>query len=83
MDSIAGGIKKVIGMTLGGALILIVIGNLFINMWPQVTTISGNITAMAGTDLGTTTMKWVFPISLLVFGIAIGIGLIMWALDQI
>jgi hypothetical protein len=83
MESIAGGVKKTLGMVIGGAVIILCVGNAFISMWPQVTVISGNVTAMTGTDLGTTTMKWVFPLVLLVFGLALGIALIMWAINQI
>ena len=83
MDNIGNGVKKILGMVIGGVVILLVVGNAFISMWPQVTGVSGNVTAMTGTDVGTTTMQWVFPLVLLVFGIAIGIALIMWAINQI
>lgn len=77
------GVKHVLGIVLGGAVILLVVGNAFVSLWPSVTTVAGNVTAMSGTDAGTTTMKWAFPLALLVFGVVIGIALIMWALDQI
>jgi hypothetical protein len=83
MEGIGAGVKKILGMVIGGVVILLVVGNAFISMWPQVTVISGNITSLTGTDLGTSTMKWAFPLVLLVFGVVIGIALIMWAVNQI
>lgn len=83
MGGFGSGISKMLGLVLGGGIIILVIGNIFLNFWPQVTVISGNITSMTGTDLGTSTMKWAFPLVLLVFGLVIGVALIIWAVRRI
>ena len=64
------------------SVVLIVIATAFPIVWPMVTGASGNITAMTGTDAGTTTVQGFWPLILLVVGIGIAIGLIMYGLKK-
>ena len=64
------------------SVVLIVIATAFPIVWPMVTAASSNITAMTGTDAGTTTVQGFWPLILLVVGIGIAIGLIMYGLKR-
>ena len=64
------------------SVVLIVIATAFPIIWPMVTTAGANITAMSGTDAGTTTIQGFWPLILLVVGIGIAIGLIMYGLKK-
>ena len=64
------------------AVVLIVIATAFPIIWPMVITAGDNITAMTGTDAGTTTVQGFWPLILLVVGIGIAIGLIMFGLKK-
>ena len=64
------------------SVVLIVIATAFPIIWPMVTSASGNISAMTGTDAGTTTLQGFWPLILLVVGIGIAIGLIMYGLKK-
>ena len=64
------------------SVILIVIATAFPIIWPMVVDAGGNITAMTGTDAGTTTLQGFWPLILLVVGIGIAIGLIMYGLHK-
>ena len=72
------------------SVILIVIATAFPIIWPMVVTagygitgsVSENITGMTGTDAGTTTLQGFWPLILLVVGIGIAIGLIMYGLHK-
>ena len=64
------------------SVILIVIATAFPIIWPMVVDAGGNITAMTGTDAGTTTLQGFWPLILLVVGIGIAIGLIMFGLNK-
>ena len=64
------------------AVVLIVIATAFPIIWPMVTSAGANITAMTGTDAGTTTIQGFWPLIMLVVGIGIAIGLIMYGLRK-
>ena len=74
------------------SVVLIVIATAFPIVWPMVTRAgygivgltsdSENITGMITTDAGTTTMQGFWPLILLVVGIGIAIGLIMYGLKK-
>lgn len=64
------------------AVVLIVIATAFPIVWPMVISASSNITAMTETDAGTTTLQGFWPLILLVVGIGIAIGLIMYGLNK-
>ena len=51
-------------------------------LWPIAIGASGNITAMTGTDAGTTTIQAFWPIILLIVGLGVAVGLIMYALRK-
>lgn len=51
-------------------------------LWPMATEASGNITAMTGTDAGTTTIQAFWPLILLLVGLGIAIGLVIYALKK-
>ena len=61
---------------------IIVLANAIPVLWPLATTASANITAMTGTDAGTTTIQAFWPIVLLLVGLGIAIGLIVYALKK-
>ncbi|OGM08558.1 hypothetical protein A2Z67_01815 [Candidatus Woesebacteria bacterium RBG_13_36_22] len=64
------------------SVVLIVIAVAFPVLWPLVTGAGGNITAMVGTDAGTTTVQAFWPIVLLLVGLGVAVGLIMYALKK-
>ena len=63
-------------------IVLIVIATAFPIIWPMVTTAGIEIGNMTGTDAGTTTVQGFWPLILLVVGIGIAIGLIMYGLNK-
>lgn len=76
-----------IGLTLVGSLIgavvmIIVLARAIPVLWPLATSASGNITAMTGTDAGTTTIQAFWPVILLLIGLGMAVGLIVWALKK-
>lgn len=62
--------------------VIIVLANTIPVLWPMATTASENITSMSGTDAGTTTMKAFWPIALLMCGLGIGVGMIVFGLRK-
>lgn len=64
------------------AVVLIVLARAFPILWPMVTSAGGNVTAMNGTDAGTTTFVAFWPVALLVVGIGVAVGLIIFALKS-
>ena len=64
------------------SIVLIVIATAFPIVWPMVTSASTNISSMVGTDVGTTTVQGFWPLILLVVGIGIAVGLIMYGLKK-
>ena len=77
------GIEKVIAMIVGAVVILLIAGYLFVNMWPSVTDVSTNVTAMTGTDTGTTIFQALWPVVVLVVAIVIVVALIFWSIKQL
>ena len=80
------GISK-IGMGILGGLIsvvvvIIVLARTIPILWPLATEASGNITAMTGTDAGTEMIQAFWPVVLLIVGISVAIGVIMYALNR-
>ena len=78
-------------MLIGGGLLTAVIGIVVTIivlaraipvLWPLATEASENVTAMTGTDAGTTTIVAFWPIILLLVGLGIAIGLIVYALKR-
>lgn len=70
-----------LGGLLGAVVLLVVISKAFPILWP----IAANTTAidaMTGTDAGTTTFKALYTIVLLLVGLGVIIGLIMYALRR-
>ena len=67
---------------IGVVVVLIVLGASVPILWPLATTYSANITSMTGTDAGTTTMQAIWPVALLVIGLGLGVGLIVFALKK-
>lgn len=64
------------------SVVLIVIATAFPIVWPMVVAAGANVTSMEGTDAGTTTLVGFWPLILLVVGIGIAIGLIMYGLKK-
>lgn len=62
--------------------VLLVLGTAIPALWPLATGTSTNITAMSGTDAGTTTIQAFWPIALMVVGLGLGVGIIMYALKK-
>lgn len=73
--------KLIVGLV-SVVVILVVVAAAFPTLWQTVTGASGNITGMAGTDTGTTMVKTFWPIVLLVVGLGIAVGLIMFGLRK-
>ena len=67
---------------IGVVIVLIVLAYAIPVLWPIAITAGANITAMTGTDAGTTTLQGFWPLILLVVGIGIAIGLIMYGLHK-
>lgn len=67
---------------IGVAVVLIVIAYAFPVIWPIVITAGANITGMTGTDAGTTMMIGFWPVILLIVGIGVAVGLLMYALKK-
>ena len=68
---------------IGVVVVLLVIGTVFPVLWPMVTgSVTANITAMTGTDAGTTTIQAFWPVILLVVGMGLAVGLIMFGLKK-
>lgn len=76
-----GGNKLLWGL-MGVAVVLIVIANVVPVLWPITVSAGGNVTAMTGTDAGTTTFKAFWPIVLLLVGLGLAIGLITYAMRK-
>ena len=62
--------------------VLIVLGTAIPVLWPLATATSDNITAMTGTDAGTTTIQAFWPVILLVIGMGVAVGLIVYGLRK-
>jgi len=77
------GIEKVAAFIVGAVVLLLIAGYLIVNLWPSITVLSGNVTAMTGTDQGTVIFQALWPVSILVIAIVIIVGLIFWALRHL
>ena len=62
--------------------VLIVLGTAIPVLWPLAANTTDNITAMTGTDAGTTTIQAFWPVILLVVGMGLAVGLIMFGLRK-
>ena len=62
--------------------VIIVLATSIPILWPMATEASGNITAMTGTDAGTETIQAFWPVVLLIVGIGVAVGLIVYALKE-
>lgn len=73
---------KILYALIGVAVVLIVLGSAIPVLWPLAAGSADNISAMTGTDAGTTTIKAFWPIILLIIGLGIAIGLIIYGLKK-
>ena len=67
---------------IGVVVVIIVIATAFPVLWPLATDASANITAMTGTDVGTETIQAFWPVVLLVIGLGLSVGLIVYGLKK-
>ena len=67
---------------LGIVITIIILANAIPVLWPMATTAGANITAMTGTDSGTTMIIAFWPVALLIIGIGIAVAIIVFALKQ-
>lgn len=65
---------------IGVVITIVILANVIPVLWPIATTASANVTSMTGTDVGTTTIVSFWPIALLVIGIGIAVGVIIYGL---
>lgn len=72
----------IVGSLVAVVVVIIVLANAIPVLWPLATGASGNITAMTGTDAGTTTIQAFWPIILLLVGLGVAVGLIVYALRR-
>ena len=77
------GIEKVVGMIVGGVVILLIAGYVFVNLWPAVGDVTANVSAMTGTDTGTSIFQALWPVVILIVAIVIVVSLIFWAVKQL
>lgn len=78
--SMVGGMA-ILGALIGVVVVLVVMSEAIPVLWP----IAANSTAIAdmtGTDAGTTTMQAFWPIVLLLVGLGVAVGLIVFALKR-
>ena len=71
----------ILGSLLGVVVVLVVMTQAIPVLWPLAAN-STAIDAMTGTDAGTTTVQAFWPIILLLVGLGLAIGLIMFALKK-
>lgn len=67
---------------IGVAVTIIVLAYAIPVIWPIASTASENITGMTGTDEGTQMMVAFWPVVLMVVGIGIAVGVIVYALKK-
>lgn len=74
------------GILIGGlvsvVVALIALGTVIPILWPLAAGTTDNISAMAGTDAGTTTIQAFWPVVLLLVGLGLAVGLIVYALRK-
>ena len=65
------------------AVILVsILGSVVVAMWPTLLGSNTGIQALTQTDAGTTTLKGVWPIVLVIVGAGVGVGVILFCLKQ-
>lgn len=74
---------KLLIALVGTIAVLIVMGYAIPILWPLATTASANITAMSGTDAGTSTVKAFYPIVMVIVGLGMGVGIIIFGLKKL
>ena len=67
---------------IGIIVVLLVLGSAVPVLWPMAAATADNISAMTGTDAGTTTIQAFWPVILLVVGLGMAVGLIVFALRK-
>jgi len=78
-----GGIEKMVALVVGAVVLLLITGYLIVNLWPTITVVSGNITAMGGTDAGKFSIKSLWPVLIIIVAIVVIVALIFWAIKQL
>lgn len=71
-------VKKVIGVVL----VIVVLGALLPVLWPMLTDTDTNIQAIEGGGVVTDFLQAMWPVALIVVGIGIAAGLVMYALKK-
>jgi len=72
------GVGAVISVTVG----VVVIGAVIVALWPTITGTNTSVQALTQTDAGTTTMKALWPIAIIVIGIGVAAGVVIWACEK-
>lgn len=72
----------ILASLIGVVVVVIVLATTIPVLWPLATDASTNITSMTGTDAGTTTIQTFWPIILLIIGLGLAVGLIVFALQK-
>lgn len=72
----------ILGAVITVVIVLIVLGASIPILWPIAIDYSDNITAMTGTDAGTTTMQALWPLALMLIGLGVAVGLLVYALNK-
>lgn len=65
---------SILKAVIGAGIVLMVLATAVPVIWPMVVNAGGNVTAMSGTDAGTTTFKGFWPIILMLVGLGMAIG---------
>ena len=66
-----------------GILVIVVVMSVAVPViWPLIAGSTGNITAMTDTSAGTDIIKAFWPIAIILVGIGVGTGLIMFAVKK-
>lgn len=73
---------RILYAVIGVTVVLLVLGSAVPVLWPLAAGSADNISAMTGTDVGTTTIQSFWPVILLVVGIGLAVGLIVYGLKQ-
>ena len=72
------GVGAVISVTVG----IVVIGAILVALWPTITGTNTSVQAMTQSDAGTTTLKALWPIAIIVIGIGVAAGVVIWACEK-
>ena len=81
--NILGGMRNALIAVIGIIVILIVIASVFIAAWPQVSTVTANVSSMTGTDTGTTMFKGFWPVVILLAGLIIALIPLFFVLNKL